>query len=120
VASTKFSLAKLHSEKKPAQSKKQGGINVMARLVLIVPVILLAAAGEPPRQTSPNSSPDGLTGAEAPAASISSDNFDVGMPGFSSPTCSPIYGEQLAAVGPAQNDPEKNNYARVIVGEACQ
>ncbi len=92
----------------------------MARLVLIVPVILLAAAGEPPRQTSPNSSPDGLTGAEAPAASISSDNFDVGMPGFSSPTCSPIYGEQLAAVGPAQNDPEKNNYARVIVGEACQ
>ena len=45
---------------------------------------------------------------------------DIGLIDFTTRSCAPVYGTQVATVGPETGDPEKDNYARTTVGEACR
>ncbi len=48
------------------------------------------------------------------------EEHDIGLVDLTPRSCAPIYGTQVATIGPETGDPEKDNYARTAVSEACR
>ena len=91
----------------------------MIRTLVIVPAIWLVVTGEPQQQAIPNTVPGVIAETAAPPSKITGER-DIGMASFTPPACEPRYGEHIAAVGPVTGDPEKENYARMVVGDVCR